>query len=314
MNEFIVVRKPGKDNSHITISLDGKKYGDAHFPYNFKDMDSFDYTLLDSSTHAINLFVRTEAKADRQFGSIIKSNSNGTSYVLSASYVNGDELNFADYEKVAGLEGAALINVVANTDKGEKTKTLQTKMTHNDGADWGYLAPPAKDAEGKSYKCSSSKGDKSCALHLHHYTERDDKRRTFAAATAVGVIFGVGNVGSSLGNIKDADTFMTIDGGITWKSVKKGHWTWQYGDQGSIIVLVKRSTARSEVKTNTVTFSVDGGNSWKDYKFDDKESTVLDLTTVSSGSSRNFILWRHTEDGKLSSVNLDFTGFADKAC
>lgn len=315
MSEFIILTRKDKetDDDHIMASLDGKRFESAHFPYNFKEGHGLKYTLLDSSTHAVNLFARTEAGADRHFGSIIKSNSNGTSYVLSASNVNADGANYVDYEKVAGLEGVALINVVTNPGKGERTKDLQTKISYNDGHEWGYLAPPRKDVEGKSYKCSSSKGETSCALHLHHYTERDDKRKTFAASAAVGIIFGVGNVGQKLGDIKDAETFMTTDGGITWKNVKKGHWTWQYGDQGSIIVLVQRATSKSDVKTNTVTFSVDGGETWKDYKFRDEKATVLDITTVSTGTSRNFLLWCRDGD-KLFSVNLDFSGFADKPC
>lgn len=316
MSEFIVVAGTDKKdgNMHALTSLDGKHFEKARFPYNFHEGHENEYTVLDSSTHAVNLFVRTEGGADRQFGSIIKSNSNGTSYVLSASNVNCNEETYVDFEKVSGLEGVTLINVVTNTKKGEKTKRLQTKISHNDGSEWGYLAPPSKDVEGKSFKCSSSKGDEACALHLHHYTERDDTRRTFAADTAVGLLFGIGNVGSTLGNMKDADTFMTTDGGITWTNVKKGHWTWQYGDQGSIIVLVKRATRGNPVKTDSVSYSVDEGKTWKDYKFTDSQVTVMDITTLKSGTSRNFLVWCKSDKGKLFSVNLDFSGLADKPC
>ncbi|POR36559.1 Vacuolar protein sorting/targeting protein 10 [Tolypocladium paradoxum] len=315
MSEFIVLAQKDEktEDLHALASLDGKNYDKAHYPHNFREGHENQYTLLDSSTHAINLFVRTEGGADRQYGSIIKSNSNGTSYVLSASNVNCNEETYVDFEKVSGLEGVTLINVVTNTDKKEKKKVLQTKISHNDGSEWGYLAPPAKDLDGKSYKCSSSKGDNSCALHLHHYTERDDKRKTFAADTAMGLLFGVGNVGSSLGDIKEADTFMSTDAGVTWVNVKKGHWTWQYGDQGSIIVLVQRATRASPAKTKVVSYSVDEGKTWKDHQFADSDVTVLDITTLKSGTSRNFLLWCKSGD-KMFSVNLDFTGLADKAC
>lgn len=315
-SEFIVMasKDPKTGATRAAASLDGKKFEQVHLPHNFHEGHDDDYTVLDSSTHAINLFVRSEAGADRRFGSIIKSNSNGTSYIVSAVNVNGDEDNYADFEKVTGLEGVELINVVVNTDKKEKTKILQTKISHNDGSQWGYLPPPAKDVEGKSYSCSSSKGDTKCALHLHHYTERDDKQRTFAAATAVGYIFGIGNVGSSLGSIKDADTFLSTDGGITWTNVKKGHWTWQYGDQGSIMVLVQRATRQNDVKTKMVSYSVDEGKTWKDMEFSDTEVTVLDITTLRSGTSRNFLLWCRDGKDKLMTVNLDFTGLADKPC
>lgn len=315
MSEYIILREKDQTTGGVKplISVDGKRFENAHFPYKFHEGHESKYTALDSSTHALNLFVETEEGADRHYGSIIKSNSNGTYFVLSASNVNADKEPYVDFEKVAGLEGFELINVVTNPGKGEKTKKLQTKISRNDGAEWGYLAPPSKDLDGKSYSCSS-KGDKSCALHIHHYTERDDKRKTFAAATAVGLMFGIGNVGPILGDIKEADTFMTSDGGITWRNVKKGHWTWQYGDQGSIIVLVERATHGSKATTDMVSYSIDEGNTWTDYKFSEDKVTVLDITTLSSGTSRNFLLWCRSESGKVFTVNLDFTGLTDKPC
>ncbi|KAF7557667.1 hypothetical protein G7046_g5988 [Stylonectria norvegica] len=319
MSEFIlaagVVDGDDKESGlQALVSLDGKKFEPVHFPYNFHESHQDEYTVLDSSTHAINLFVATSTEEGHRFGSIIKSNSNGTSYVLSASNVNSDDSFYVDFEKILGLEGVTVINVVANADKKTANKEIQTKISHNDGSEWAYLAPPAKDADGKSYSCSSSNGDNKCALHLHHYTERDDKRKTFAATTAVGLIFAVGNVGSKLENIKDADTFMTTDGGITWTNVKKGHWTWQYGDQGSIIVLVQRATHGNGAKTKEVSYSLDEGKTWTDYKFADDEVTVLDITTLRNGASRNFLLWCKSDKGKLFSVNLDFTGLTDKVC
>ncbi|KOS16873.1 Vacuolar protein sorting/targeting protein 10 [Escovopsis weberi] len=322
MSEFILLASEDKETGdmHALASLDGKHYERAHYPYNFREGHKNEYTVLDSSTHAVNLFVRAEGGSDKLYGSIIKSNSNGTSYVLSAANVNCNEQTFVDFERVAGLEGVTLINVVSNADStgGEKPKKekkqLQTKISHNDGSEWGFLPPPAKDRDGKAYSCGSSKGDGSCALHLHHYTERDDKRKTFGADTAIGLLFGVGNVGPHLGDFKDADTFMSTDAGISWKNVKKGRWTWQYGDQGSIIVLVQKATPKNAVKTDIVSYSVDEGNTWKDYKFTDEEVTVLDITTVRSGTSRNFLLWCRSSRGKLFSVNLDFTGLTDKPC
>lgn len=317
MSEFIVLagKDEGTEEPYPLASLDGKSYDRAHFPHSFHEGHQREYTLLDSSTHAINLFVRTEGGPDRQYGSIVKSNSNGTSYVLSAANVNCNEDTYVDFEKVSGLEGVELINVVANSDrKEERKKTLQTKISHNDGSEWDFLAPPARDADGKAYGCSSRRGDESCALHLHHYTEREDKRRTFAADTAVGLLFGVGNVGASLEDIGEADTFLSTDGGVSWASVKKGQWTWQYGDQGAVMVLVQRATRTKPVKTRTVSYSLDEGKTWSDHAFASDEVTVLDVTTLKSGTSRNFLVWCRSDDGKTFSVNLDFGGLAERAC
>ncbi|KAF6836853.1 vacuolar protein sorting protein [Colletotrichum plurivorum] len=316
MAEFIVVAAEDKqkDGLKALASMDGITYAEAQFPLNFRPPHQNAYTVLDSSTHAVNLFVATETAEGRRYGSIIKSNSNGTSYVMSAPGVNCNDNYYVDFEKIGGLEGVSLINIVANRGKHSEPKVIKTQITHNDGSQWAFLPPPQKDAKGDNYKCSSSTGDEKCALHLHHYTERDDKKKTFSAATAVGLMFANGNVGDSLSSIKEADTFMTSDAGITWKSVKKGAWTWQYGDQGSIVVLVQRAIRDHAVKTNMISYSLDEGKTWKDFQFTGDEVTVLDITTLRSGSSRNFLLWCKGDDGKMFSVNVDFTGLADRPC
>jgi hypothetical protein len=242
---------------------------------------------------------------------LIKSNSNGTSYVLSKTGVNRDHRGYVDFEKLQGLEGVMLVNVVDNIDEVEKgsAKKLKTMITHNDGGRWTFLTPPEKDSDGKSYGCGSD--EKKCALHFHGYTERVDPRATYASPSAIGLVFGVGNVGESLSENKDdASTFFSRDGGITWKEVKKGRYLWEYGDQGSVLVLVEELQP-----TRVVYFSLDEGESWEQYEFSDSEIIVSSLTTVPSDSSKNFLLW-----GKLSSsnqpvtVNLDFSGLRDRPC
>jgi hypothetical protein len=69
------------------------------------------------------------------WGNILKSNSNGTYFGLSVEHVNRDERGYVDFEKMIGLDGIALINVVSNTLEAvvTETKQLQTRITHNDG-------------------------------------------------------------------------------------------------------------------------------------------------------------------------------------
>ncbi|CAK7268011.1 vacuolar protein sorting/targeting protein PEP1 [Sporothrix epigloea] len=320
MAEFIVVAAEDKDKKSLRAlaSLDGATYAEAQFPVNFVVPNQHEYTVLDSSTHAVNLFVATETAKDRRFGTILKSNSNGTSYVMSIAGVNCDNRYYVDFEKILGLEGVLVVNVVANRDDGKATsKKLQTKISHNDGAEWAFLAPPVKDVDGKNYGCKARKGareggDEKCALHIHGYTEREDHRKTFSSSGAVGLMFGVGNVGDQLGSIADSstDTFMTTDAGLTWRNVKKGAWSWQFGDQGSVVVLVPRN-----INTRTVAYTTDEGATWKDHEFLDKDVEVLDITTPRSGVSRSFLLWCRTPGSQtVFTINLDFSGLTDRAC
>jgi hypothetical protein len=69
------------------------------------------------------------------WGNILKSNSNGTYFCVSVEHVNRNERGYVDFEKMIGLDGIALINVVSNPDEAvvSRRKTLQTRITHNDG-------------------------------------------------------------------------------------------------------------------------------------------------------------------------------------
>ncbi|KAK4170301.1 hypothetical protein QBC43DRAFT_295153 [Cladorrhinum sp. PSN259] len=320
MSEFIVVASEDTEKKTLraTASLDGLTYADAKFPYGFNIPHQHVYTVLDSSAHAVNLFVAVNTDEDREYGSILKSNSNGTSYVLSVSNVNANAEFFVDYEKMLGVEGVALVNVVANPDAKKGPKKLQTKITHSDGSMWGYIAPPKNDDIGK-FSCQDSKGTDKCALHIHGYSERPDRMKTYSSNGAIGLMFGWGNVGDSLGPIKDADTFMTTDAGITWKRVRKGQYTWAVGDQGGVLLLAKASYAswsndgRSGEKTKSVFYSLDGGNKWEEHPISDEEVELWDITTVRSGGSRSFLLWGKDKKGAFT-LKVDFDGFSDRDC
>jgi Sortilin, neurotensin receptor 3,/Sortilin, neurotensin receptor 3, C-terminal len=317
MAEFIIIatRNPQNENSlKVDASVDGTTFADAEFPVNLEVPVQLAYTVLDSSTHSVFLHVTVDNKMDQSYGSLIKSNSNGTSYVLSINGVNRNNLGYVDFEKMQGLEGVAMVNVVSNTGDVEKgsEKKLKSMITHNDGAQWTLLPPPAKDSEGKSYSCGSDgKATDKCSLHLHGYTERRDPRDTFASASAIGLMFGVGNVGDSLGSkSEDSSTFFSRDGGISWKEVKKGNYLWKFGDQGSVLVLVEELKS-----TRVIYFSVDEGETWEEYQFSDKEVAVQSLSTVPSDTSKNFLLWgKETSSGSLVTINLDFSALRDRTC
>ncbi|KIW01039.1 uncharacterized protein PV09_07554 [Verruconis gallopava] len=311
MSEFIVVAAKTEDHKWLKVdaSVDGKTFAPAEFPPNFQVAHQQAYTVLDSSTNSIFLHVTVNGQENREYGTILKSNSNGTSYVVSIRHVNRNLYGYVDFEKMQGIEGVAIVNQVANADAVDHgaPKQLKTLITHNDGADWAYLPKPATDLDGKKWDCDG-KGDDLCSLHLHGYTERKDPRDTYSSPSAIGVMIGVGNVGDRLGSYNEGDTFITTDGGITWKVAMKGTYMWEYGDQGSIIVLVERNTP-----TKTIFYTLDEGKEWKSFQFSESKMLVERITTVPSDNSRNFLLWGKA-DRKLTTVNLDFTGLTSEQC
>ena len=100
----------------------------------------------------------------------------------------------------------------------------------------------------------------------------------------------MGNVGESLGSYKDASTFISADGGITWKEISKGVFMWEYGDRGTILLLVSATEA-----TDEFLFSTDDGHSWQTHKFADKPVIVRDLATVPTDTARKFVIFAQDE-------------------
>ena len=93
------------------------------------------YTILESSTDSIFLHVTTHNSAGSEWGSLFKSNSNGTYYGLSLEHANRNAKGYVDFEKMLGLDGIALLNIVSNPEEATLSglKSLQTRITHNDG-------------------------------------------------------------------------------------------------------------------------------------------------------------------------------------
>ncbi|ODV67153.1 hypothetical protein HYPBUDRAFT_153057 [Hyphopichia burtonii NRRL Y-1933] len=307
---FVVVASVDSEKKSLKakVTVDGLVFADADFPHDLHVDVQQAYTVLDSSSLAIFMHVTTNNEDGSEFGSILKSNSNGTSYVLSLDKVNRDRLGYVDYDRIDALEGVIITNTVSNP--GKEKKKLKTRISHNDGAEWNYLPPPAVDSKGKKYGCTGQSLAK-CSLNLHGFTERADYRDTYSSASAVGLMIGVGSVGENLAEYSKSSTFLTRDGGLTWKEVKDGVFMWEYGDRGTILVLVN-----AVEKTNELLYSLDEGESWHEYIFADKPVKVIDLATVPSDTSRKFTVFAKSDADPKNTVvySIDFTNVYKRQC
>ena len=99
------------------------------------------YTVLESSTSALFLHMTMSETPAPYWGAILKSNSNGTYFGISIENVNRDDRGYVDFEKMIGLDGIALVNVVGNPEEATvtKTKLLESRITHNDGGFSNWL-------------------------------------------------------------------------------------------------------------------------------------------------------------------------------
>ncbi|KAF9224207.1 Oligoxyloglucan reducing end-specific cellobiohydrolase [Gyrodon lividus] len=308
-SEFLIVAEylPTKDALDLQVSLDGQTFATGKFPPGMHP-NTHAYTILESSTRAVFLHMTMSEWPSPYWGNILKSNSNGTYFGLSIENVNRNDVGYVDFEKFVGLDGIAMANIVANPAEATLTgrKVLQTRITHNDGGTWKPLSPPKADSHGKPYPCSTL----SCALHVHGYTERIDARATYSSPGVVGVVMAVGNVGEVLAPYTESDTFLSRDGGFTWEEVHKDAYLWEFGDSGSLILIVN-----DEEPTDHVLFTTDEGLTWREYKFSNEKLRIKSIITVPEDTSRKFMLLAHAPQSSASTiVHLDFTSLTHKQC
>jgi len=90
--------------------------------------------MVESTTHslAVDMVVQDESS----IGTLFVSNSNGTFFVESLKDTNRNDMEYVDYEKLYGVDGVGLANVVSNAKDVEgrgARKQLKTTITLNDG-------------------------------------------------------------------------------------------------------------------------------------------------------------------------------------
>ncbi|KAG8888141.1 vacuolar protein sorting/targeting protein PEP1 [Tulasnella sp. 332] len=311
-SEYLLVAEIADDASalDLQVSLDGKTFSQGLFPPNMR-LDNHAYTILESSTDSVFLHVTMSQVRGAEWGNVLKSNSNGTYYGLSLEHVNRNDRGYVDFEKVIGLDGIAVMNVVANVDEAAVTgkKKLQTRITHNDGGTWKPLTPPVQDSVGQPFECTGAQ----CALHIHGYTERFDARATYSSPSAVGLMMVVGNVGTELKPYTESDTFFSRDGGFTWEEVHKDAHLFEFGDSGSVLVMTN-----DEGPTDRILFSLDEGMNWREYVFasgGDQKIRVREIVTVPKDTSRKFILFGYpASSDSLVAIHIDLSNIANRQC
>ncbi|KAL1737975.1 Sialidase [Schizophyllum fasciatum] len=232
-------------------------------------------------------------------------NSNGTYFVESLADTNRNTAGYVDYEHIYGVDGVGLANVVANADQAGTlgvTKQLRTMITFDDGRRWAPIrAPEGSDCNPRDVE--------NCALHLHSVTTPHNFGRVFSSP-APGYVMAVGSVGPSLAPYEDSDTYLSSDAGLTWARVATGAHKYEFGDAGSLLVLIDDEEATSEVK-----WSADGGKNWQTYDFGQRLRARA-LVTVPDSTSRKFLVLgqvarRDQSDKKVGPYVVQWLDFAD---
>lgn len=302
-----VAQEIGSDVIRPQVSVDGRTFASARIPPDISLDKDTGYTVIDTLTKSVFLAVTTNTRHGQEMSTLLKSNANGTEYASILADVNRDMIGLIDFEKIRSTEGVALANIVWNADdirqRGER-KLIKSMISHSDGALWDFVTPPEGECRGKS------RAD--CSLHLHGFTERIDLRNKPFSPSAVGLIIANGNTGDSLLSLHDASTYFSRDGGFSFSRISERPSFWEYGDSGSIIVIVPRGEP-----TNTLSYSLNEGKDWIQYQFSDPMVSVLNIASIPSDTSRKFLLFAQPpqSDGlNTQAIQVDFRQLADRQC
>ncbi|WBW74203.1 sorting receptor for vacuolar protein, Vps10 [Schizosaccharomyces osmophilus] len=306
-DKYVVLAVQDNEGSSLSlqVSIDGLDFASCDFPGYLNVNPKQSYTILDSTTHSLFIHVTTSARLGSEWGDVLKSNSNGTYFMTSLENVNRDSIGYVDFERVEGIRGVALANIVSNVhelgDGGDKK--LHSLITFNDGLDWKRLV--LVDGEKISPKCG-----KSCHLNLHGYTERNQFSDPTSSSAAVGIMIGVGSFSPYLLPYEESQTFISRDAGVSWYRIFDSPYLWAFLDSGSLIVAVESMTP-----TNVIQYSVDEGRTWKEFVFSDEEEVVVDLNTRPSGIGHEILLLTSDDDNSpTSSVYIDFDPLYRRVC
>ncbi|KAG0226451.1 vacuolar protein sorting/targeting protein PEP1 [Actinomortierella wolfii] len=311
-SEYMIVAELYHGNAIVvSTSLDGQHFARVRYPANF-DIDHPAFTVLDSTTRSVFMSITTSDREGSKYGNLFTSNSNGTFFSLSKRSINENDNGNVDFEKIQGLEGIALMNEVINPNDANlgKKKELRTLITADNGHKWQPLNPPSHDKDGNKYE--ECKNGKECHLHLHNYLDRRHVDDYFSSPTAPGMFLGVGNVGETLKPYKDGNTYMTRDGGYSWTEVMKGPYMYDFGDQGSIILLA----ADDNEPTNTLFYSLDHGLTFQSHQFANEKYLLNDIIAQPNGVGKSFTVFASPRVGseKLVLISIDFEGLAMRKC
>ncbi|XP_012284613.1 sortilin-related receptor [Orussus abietinus] len=195
---------------------------------------------------------------------------------------------FTDLYKVEGLRGIYIASHVKETPKSGSIgpEHLVSLITYDHGATWNRIKHPEKTSEGFPIACS---GD--CSLHLtQKFSQLYPVTRSvsiMSSKSAPGIIMATGVIGRSLKG--HPALYVSRDAGLTWKQVLKDYYFFNMGDHGGVLVAVKYFKSRGE--TRDISYSVDEGETWQTYVFNEKMLKVYGLMTEPGENTTVFTMF-----------------------
>mmetsp|Transcript_21815 Transcript_21815/g.42918 ORF Transcript_21815/g.42918 Transcript_21815/m.42918 type:complete len:970 (+) Transcript_21815:328-3237(+) len=331
---IFVAQVPSEGRSDVNLQLSADRcdtFYAARMPFKITQKA---FTVLDSNTGVVFLHANHLGN-NANYGHVYVSDSTGGNYSFSLRDNVRNVGGKCDFERILSIEGVYIANYVHNVDELENYETarqqaleqgdssrvarnkirrpssqVRSVISFDRGGEWSLLRAPVQDAAGKPITCDTL----DCGLHLHGHAAQFSP--IYSSPAAVGIIMGVGNVGTHLSERSgEESTYLSSDGGLTWKEIRKGSHIYEIGAHGGLILM-----ARDDVPTKTLLYSWNHGVDWMEIEFTKNPIDVDNIIVEPSAVNRIFHVFG-TLNGNTDEtldhgvlITLDFSGLHEREC
>ncbi|XP_033333706.1 sortilin-related receptor [Megalopta genalis] len=291
--------KNGTENLELFVSYKNNSFVKAEFSSslprkNYHIVDVLHNRVFVTVAHSetlVNLYVsevidEKKAMFTLSLEGILTFFPNGT---WKDSWLNdvADE-TFTDLYKVEGLRGIYIASQVKGTPKSGTIgpEHLVSLITFDHGSTWKPIKTPTVNSEGFHIHCGEG-----CSLHLsQRFSQLYPVTRSvsiMSSKSAPGIIMATGVIGQNLKG--HPALYVSRDAGLSWKQVLKDYYFFNMGDHGGLLVAVKYFKSRGE--TRDLSYSVNEGEVWQSYTFNEKMLKVYGLMTEPGENTTVFTMF-----------------------
>jgi len=287
------------------IGRDVKNFYRAEFPWGEELETKNLYAILDDYTGAVFMAINHK-NSDSRWGHLYVSDAMGVQYVMSLSYIVHSNTEF-DFMRVLGMKGVYVANQLINHNQPNSPEQIKTLITYNNGAYWGPIAAPSLDSNKNPFPCSGA----NCRLHLHGWKTIISGAAVvfgpfYSAESALGLVIGNGNVGEFLSSDPNqVGTFLSNNGGITWKELAKGPTIYEIADHGGVVVW-----AEINRPTNKIWYTLNFGEELKSITLE-KSINVWNIISETYLNGTSFLI---IDNNYTTVMHIDFKSEFGREC
>ncbi|KIJ89613.1 hypothetical protein K443DRAFT_15942, partial [Laccaria amethystina LaAM-08-1] len=219
---------PSNDGEMLLyVTVDTNTWEKAQFAHVPSAKLGENYTIVELTTHSLAVNVVLQDKTS--IGTLFINNSKGT-FVESLMDKNRNDMGFVDYENLHGVDGVGLANVVSNVKDVERQgtrKQLKTIITFDD-AHGPRSAPHLKTTRANASHVTP------LTPTFAHSTSTPSRPHTTMAASS---------------RHQHLVLPWALDAGVTWQTARRDAHKYEFGDKGSILVVVKDENGTDNAET-----------------------------------------------------------------